>query len=455
MKKLLLILGVGGLSSIPLLSSSSSASVIRSSVDSFSKQSNGDYSIIGFGSVSAELQAENILYSNLIEDQFLHFAENIEEERCYVYVKIISELKFDTIDISNSLDINNDNFKKYDLTLVSYNLKDNIYKYYIKNLNFDKTSLNRRYSVRQIFNKDDSEIKNYVPIGIEYNYKNGEVALTRQSVITIPRKLTAFRSFSNSDFTDNLHSKTDYFVAFDTDLVLEKISKVKLSYEYFDFGCTTTIGRDLIDLKNSKFFRNFDQFNTCDTTKDYYKTDSVKVIKEIYPSEVVIDRNFARNYKFNNIEKTSNNDDYSDAVKQFEWICHFEYVDFKISDRFTDFLSVYYMIPWKSSQFDGGGVPALAKNISDVTLLNIYQEIDGEFKNYLVVDTYSSPINDNEHTGEAKFNFWKWFKKCFKDVFSGQGKFNQWLAVIVTFVIGITAMVGIVYVFFIYEKRIQ
>lgn len=384
-------------------------------------QQNGDYSLKGYGSVTSELFEAGVTASGYDASTFLHIAENVSDDRAYIYVYNDTGADFDLIDLSTSLDPDNEVFETLHTFKVSYNPETKLEKYLIVELT-PSASRVRRYAIRQIYSSaGKGDIETIVPVAISYqaslDIETGEttVVVDKIDFVTIPRKLTAFRLIEQQK--EIYYS--DYYVAFDTSVKLDNLLKVELRYDYFRFGCTTTIGKNLIG-KDDKFLRNYDQFNTCDLSRDYYRSETVSVpslIIEAGASEPVVSANgFKRKvYSWNKIERASEAENVSDETKKYEWLVHFDSFTFWGMGSVVDLVSTYYIIPWKNINEE-----MQPKHIDDVSILKLWYQDLGEVKTALAVDTYSHAQNE---TPPPQNNFWHNLLKLIQRMCASWGRF--------------------------------
>ena len=208
---------------------------IRISADSnFVKMANGDYSVLGTGSVTEELISYGIdTFSYQLgakENKALMMAEGDRNIYLYIYDKTAYK-NYDRVSISSyygdaakrpTLESNNLKWEEMNIELVSYDSTSKLQKYLIEDLSFLEDTYHSIY-VREIYNCENRKDKSFIfSVGFIYQYN----PVTRQSkidteeIIRVTDKKVAYEIYPQNQGTFDYIWQRNY-VAFSTDKKME------------------------------------------------------------------------------------------------------------------------------------------------------------------------------------------------------------------------------------------
>lgn len=386
---------------------------LEPTIMSFQKMDNGDFSVKGYGSVTEELQKNEISIEDSGEAKFKMFAENLEQDRCYVYIfdNVMSK-DWEYISLSIGKDETGEfsnNFKSYPITKVSYNEENKHVKYLINNLKPSSSSLETHYYTLREFVKNDG--KSVMKIASTYESIMGEDGL-RYSQTSIERSVvisdkTTGYVLIDSSITGNKNT-IDYYIAFNTPKELGDLGdliEAVISYDYFEFTCITNIGWKIGEVL-SHFQKNYKQFESCysdGVEKKTEETNKIIAVEKKFDSYIYYKGFSKRSFSFPTIGKASEAQNVKDFVKDYDWIVHFSKLSIGLSNSTYGGLT-----EMRVKVYD-------APNIDNATILTLTYDDHGEIKKYLAIDTYDTPQNQTPVK-----SFWDkvadFFKRCWKAI---------------------------------------
>lgn len=248
---------------------------IRISADSnFVKMANGDYSVLGTGSVTEELISYGIdtfgYQLGTKENKALMMAEGDRNIYLYIYDKTAYK-NYDRVSISSyygdaakrpTLESNNLKWEEMNIELVSYDSTSKLQKYLIEDLSFLEDTYHSIY-VREIYNCENRKDKSFIfSVGFIYQYN----PVTRQSkidteeIIRVTDKKVAYEIYPQNQGTFDYIWQRNY-VAFSTDKKMEDLIEVKLKYDGFDYSAYTDIELNMTSngWDGKRMIQNFSQ----------------------------------------------------------------------------------------------------------------------------------------------------------------------------------------------------
>lgn len=366
--------------------------------------------------------AETKEYSNVIDDlqkdknfnkedyqinnedyalQVIQIAESAEQELfIYVYQPCVSkDFRASTISISQAI---NDN-AKYELYKLTYlNSSSTLYKYKVEDITLKLDAL-RYYDIPEIFRPFNDEIDDEPGNDNTISEVSFEVAqlwsavtlegktsynCVKTEVIKITDKFVGFVRYPNGFSWINKPDSCDaHFVAFNTDRPIDKLLEADLSFirqtyrykkyvggnDFYSFGNVEEISKTITYEQTGSNIGN-------GTNAGKYNWPRISSIEE-FKDRV----NFSETYNAGIISvgiSSTLSESGAEALEQKQWVLCFEE---------TEYLKTY----------KSGGAPYHQQDgttISDVTILRLKFELDGETYNLGVVDNKQTgskdPIND-------------------------------------------------------------
>lgn len=355
----------------------------------------------------------------------IQIAESSDSE-LFIYVYQPSEkyrdLKASSINIArtadNSLDLKFDN---YPLTFL--NSAGVFYKYKVENFELE-TSATRYYNISNILRPFEYMLDTMPDVGSisEVPYAVGQLwtvyedtdgnvryGMTASEVIEITQKyvgfLDLFDGINISGTTVNGTHTVRHFVAFSTDKPIDRLIQVELKYSLAD--CTSEVCGNIL-CSEHKYKEVYNR-----TRGEAVPQDPVTISADEKDSNIQLGGflgNWAGNsYTWNKIQKTADflaeesNKDYiltnTDGIKEItgtQWVLNF-YKDVETGTG--------SILPWE------GHLKWNYKSVTDVIILRLMFETDGETFNLGVVDSKNTgdnkPLNTYENDGLG-VPWWVW-----------------------------------------------
>ena len=290
----------------------------------------------------------------------------------------------------------------WDLTLKSSSDDYNLYKYQIDNYTVARSNKYFRWYISEFennfyYNMGTSHEGEVISCYTEvlYDLDHLEYVTNRIKVVTVTDKVVAFDLVYLADQT--LFSQASY-VAFSTDYLIEDLIKIDCGYKNsFVTGSTNCVsnGDPTIFETEFKGYSSITNPEIVDSNsqRKYVKNTSYEVNSAYWFNTFE-----KRTYKWDTIQKTSELENATNDVKQYEWCVHFQNNKFTAKPDSSTSPVHFYQIEAANSSYDSN-YPSDYNNFSYVTdfdIFNLWFEEDGEIKQAVVIDT---PMDSSGNTG--------------------------------------------------------
>lgn len=403
------------------------------STDGFIRLDNGDYVIDEeTGSVQSELNAYGInptkyLLGLSLTNEPIMMAENKAKSKVYYYFYVVdAELDLTSCDVATAFcdygqEINTDDYvwdyKKFDLKLVGMASNKKLRKYEIEGLDIPVGD-NRVYSVRQLYNNDT-----VIEVGMTYaiNSQN-ETQVTTENMISIPQKEVWFDMISNPD-SANGYYENHYYVAFDLSISVDKITKMRLSYDVETYATAYNSEYNITNIKYSALDGFFG--NKGDFMKQFKGLDSIKKETLVNPTtkhyEELIKAGTTYEYenhlgfwnnliaKWDSIAKVSEIDPNfapTENVLKYQWIARFG------EENNSNLQTI--IGGKKDSIFDTAYTQIIHfDHVTNLTVFDIWYEIQGVEKHAIVADSYTASSGHQMSQNQQNVGLFDWIIDLF------------------------------------------
>ncbi len=313
----------------------------------------------------------------------------------------------------------------YDLDLISRDTDKELSKYVIDDFTLDPDKEYYRlycdnFTSQYYFNNGTSHegeiIYSYTEV--LYDLKDLEYVTNKIKIITITDKIVSFDTISRGGgVVDAQYWTQASYVAFNTDYAIEDLVKIDVGYHNtFLTGDTTLNCNDsAASIGFYDVFSGYTDFKNGGTVEG---TNYVR--KYIEPESFSYDTGgfglFIKNqhYEWNTIQKVSDLDNASDAVKNYQWLVHFQKNGF---DTGKYNFSFQYIIGKQTTDLDDASFDyPYFSYVTDFKIFNLWFRENGETKQAAVIDTPTDSSGHEPSTdpdpviGSWLDNFMDWFK---------------------------------------------
>ena len=399
------------------------------------------------------MDMDKLSYLSDTENKFITMAQYYDNEnllRSYLYINYIGNVEATTLYVNVSTSVMDsdynitENYQYYELSFV--NNDETWCKYEILNLpNINETT--RRYNIASInqYTIDEYETE-YYPIVLEVNQTfiyngitNSSIKVFHQEVetITITDKQVAFYCYGDSaDYlfkkdtgdmeTANVVGKdgdiyTDaWFIFFNTDKEIDNLLEVELTYTQYDYHIEwlyTSSGyismqypyteANIETIKSNSLYKMY--FDNGDSYVNYHDS-TIKTIEPGTTKVSYVDKGWFGKYD-TYYEELDNIMDLEEYKAQSEDT----FVFTEYADKYKWGVNFANTEKYTTLQATGAGmtgVPQVAvtgSGMSDVAILRLKFEVNGEVKNCYAVDVPSDEFEGN--IADEETNFEEWFEK--------------------------------------------